>query len=67
MDRVFLSERTDTAEEEDDCCDWGWVARAREERLGDGGAIEKTGCCRARWHVNQIVGLLYKALYEKPQ
>lgn len=62
MDRVFLSERLETPE--DDCCDWGWAARAREERLGDGGAIEVTRSCRARWHVGQLAQRLYMIIYE---
>lgn len=39
-DLVLRSRRPDVPDDEDDCWDWELVARALEDRRGDGGAIE---------------------------
>lgn len=42
-DLVVLSRRPDVPDDEDECWDWELVARALEDRRGDGGAIEEIG------------------------
>lgn len=42
-DLVLLSRRPDVPDDEDECWDWELVARALEDRRGDGGAIEEIG------------------------
>jgi hypothetical protein len=42
-DLVFRSTRPDVLEDTDDCCDCELVARALDDRRGEGGAIEGAG------------------------
>lgn len=46
IDRVLLSTRPDTPDDEEECWDCELVARAREDRRGDGGAIEERATAR---------------------